>query len=220
MAIQGHCWDPLARDLRWRVIVRYISCGPRKDNTTTARRLAGLCDKARDIEPGRSASDGVRRTAQRGKEAAMAAIPTISSTFLPCRSLFGGVSRNSSPLPRFRNPKSFRIRAAKLPAGVRHLPSCDTRLFFFSSSFTCDGYQEAPFPMDSQVEAPKVEPKLTAPFLGFTRTAEVWNSRACMIGIVGTFIVELVGSPPLSSVGVSASVLNSNSDLLIALSDT
>ncbi|RRT56275.1 hypothetical protein B296_00037594 [Ensete ventricosum] len=90
----------------------------------------------------------------------MAAIPTISSTFLPRRSLFGGVSRNStSLLPRFRNPKSFRIRAAKLPAGV---------------------------------EAPKVEPKLTAPFLGFTRTAEVWNSRACMIGIVGTFIVELI----------------------------
>lgn len=150
MAIRGHCWDPLARDLRWRVILRYISCGPRKDNTntttTTVQRLAGLCDKARDIEPGRSVSDGVRRTAQRGKEAAMAAIPTISSTFLPCRSLFGGVSRNSSPLPRFRNPKSFRIRAAKLPAGVRRLPSCDTRLFIFSSSFTCDGYQEAAFP--------------------------------------------------------------------------
>ncbi|CAL9771680.1 unnamed protein product [Musa acuminata subsp. burmannicoides] len=162
MAIRGHCWDPLTRDLRWRVIHRYISCGPRKDNTnttSTVRRLAGICDKARDTEPGRSVSDGVRRTAQRGKEAAMAAIPTISSTFLPCRSLFGGVSRNSSPFPRFRNPKSFRIRAAKLPAGV---------------------------------EAPKVEPKLTAPFLGFTRTAEVWNSRACMIGIVGTFIVELI----------------------------
>lgn len=40
---------------------------------------------------------------------------------------------------------------------------------------------------------PKVEPKLTAPFLGFTTTAEIWNSRACMIGLIGTFIVELVG---------------------------
>lgn len=43
-----------------------------------------------------------------------------------------------------------------------------------------------------QVELPKVEPKFQAPFLGFTRTAEIWNSRACMIGIIGTFIVEFV----------------------------
>ncbi|KAG9454611.1 hypothetical protein H6P81_007515 [Aristolochia fimbriata] len=42
------------------------------------------------------------------------------------------------------------------------------------------------------VEMPKVEPKLTAPFLGFTRTAEIWNSRACMIGLIGTFVVELI----------------------------
>ncbi|XP_008801597.2 light-harvesting complex-like protein OHP1, chloroplastic [Phoenix dactylifera] len=42
------------------------------------------------------------------------------------------------------------------------------------------------------VEVPKVEPKLTEPFLGFTKTAEIWNSRACMIGIIGIFIVELV----------------------------
>ncbi|URE47245.1 One helix protein [Musa troglodytarum] len=158
MAVHGHCGDPLACDLRWRVILRYTSCGPRKA-TTTARRLAGRCDKARDVDPGRSASASATHGAERGKEAAMAAIPTISSNFLPCRSLFGGVSSNSSPLPRLGNPKSCRIRAAKLPAGV---------------------------------EAPKVEPKLTAPFLGFTRTAEVWNSRACMIGIVGTFIVELI----------------------------
>ncbi|XP_068669392.1 light-harvesting complex-like protein OHP1, chloroplastic [Aristolochia californica] len=42
------------------------------------------------------------------------------------------------------------------------------------------------------VEMPKIEPKLTAPSLGFTRTAEIWNSRACMIGLIGTFIVELI----------------------------
>ncbi|KAH9324832.1 hypothetical protein KI387_005010, partial [Taxus chinensis] len=53
---------------------------------------------------------------------------------------------------------SFKIRAAKLPAGV---------------------------------EGPKEEPKLPVSFLGFTRTAEIWNSRACMIGLIGTFIVEL-----------------------------
>ncbi|KAK3406951.1 hypothetical protein EUGRSUZ_K03081 [Eucalyptus grandis] len=46
--------------------------------------------------------------------------------------------------------------------------------------------------LPSGVEVPKVEPKFQAPFLGFTRTAEVWNSRACMIGLIGTFIVELV----------------------------
>ncbi|CAA2999731.1 Hypothetical predicted protein [Olea europaea subsp. europaea] len=54
---------------------------------------------------------------------------------------------------------SFKIQAAKLPAGV---------------------------------ELPKEQPKFNAPFLGFTKTAEIWNSRACMIGLIGTFIVELV----------------------------
>jgi hypothetical protein len=37
-----------------------------------------------------------------------------------------------------------------------------------------------------------VEPKFQAPFLGFTRTAEIWNSRACMMGLIGVFVVELV----------------------------
>lgn len=46
--------------------------------------------------------------------------------------------------------------------------------------------------LPSGVETPKIEPKLTEPFLGFTNTAEIWNSRACMIGIVGTFLVELI----------------------------
>ena len=39
---------------------------------------------------------------------------------------------------------------------------------------------------------PRVQPKLSEPFLGFTQTAEIWNSRACMMGLIGTFIVELV----------------------------
>ncbi|XP_057794701.1 light-harvesting complex-like protein OHP1, chloroplastic [Salvia miltiorrhiza] len=42
------------------------------------------------------------------------------------------------------------------------------------------------------VELPKEQPKFEAPFLGFTTTAEIWNSRACMIGLIGTFIVELI----------------------------
>ncbi|KAK1312194.1 hypothetical protein QJS10_CPA07g00139 [Acorus calamus] len=64
-----------------------------------------------------------------------------------------------NPKLSLRKSTSFRVRAAKLPAGV---------------------------------ELPKVEPKLSEPFLGFTKTAEIWNSRACMIGIIGTFIVELI----------------------------
>ncbi|KAL9247126.1 hypothetical protein vseg_020591 [Gypsophila vaccaria] len=39
---------------------------------------------------------------------------------------------------------------------------------------------------------PKVEPKFNPPFAGFTSTAEIWNSRACMMGLIGTFIVELI----------------------------
>ncbi|TYI32900.1 hypothetical protein ES332_A04G094300v1 [Gossypium tomentosum] len=62
----------------------------------------------------------------------------------------------------FRNRASFKVLAAKLPGGK------------------------------IQVEVPKVEPKFKAPFLGLTRTAEIWNSRACMIGIIGIFIVELI----------------------------
>lgn len=37
-----------------------------------------------------------------------------------------------------------------------------------------------------------MEPKFEAPFLGFTATAEIWNSRVCMIGLVGIFVIELV----------------------------
>ncbi|CAK8541708.1 unnamed protein product [Lathyrus sativus] len=44
----------------------------------------------------------------------------------------------------------------------------------------------------SGVEFPKVQPQFKRPFLGFTKTAEIWNSRACMIGLIGTFIVELI----------------------------
>ncbi|CAN4080683.1 unnamed protein product [Withania somnifera] len=38
------------------------------------------------------------------------------------------------------------------------------------------------------VELPKEVPKLSRPVLG----SEIWNSRACMIGLMGTFIVELI----------------------------
>ncbi|GMH30071.1 hypothetical protein Nepgr_031914 [Nepenthes gracilis] len=42
------------------------------------------------------------------------------------------------------------------------------------------------------VELPKVQPKFNPPSLGFTKTAEIWNSRACMIGLIGTFIIEFI----------------------------
>ncbi|KAL5740566.1 hypothetical protein ACOSP7_029452 [Xanthoceras sorbifolium] len=98
----------------------------------------------------------------------MATSSVISSSFLPTKALTFH-RRNHQP-SLFNNhnrigttsnnhPPSFRVQAAKLPAGV---------------------------------EMPKVEPKLQAPFLGFTKTAEIWNSRACMIGLIGTFIVELI----------------------------
>ncbi|KAG0469320.1 hypothetical protein HPP92_018648 [Vanilla planifolia] len=54
------------------------------------------------------------------------------------------------------------------------------------------GFRAKAAKLPAGVEMPKVEPKLSEPFFGFTKTAETWNSRACMIGIIGTFIVELV----------------------------
>lgn len=78
---------------------------------------------------------------------------------------------------------AFTVRAAKLPVGVISQLTVtivfSLRMIEFSSS---------------QVEMPKMKPKLAQPFLGFTNTAEIWNSRACMIGLIGTFIVELVGN--------------------------
>jgi hypothetical protein len=46
-----------------------------------------------------------------------------------------------------------------------------------------------------QVEPPKEEPKLPSLFWGFTEDAEVWNSRAAMIGIFGILAVEAVSFP-------------------------
>ncbi|RDX61539.1 Light-harvesting complex-like protein OHP1, chloroplastic [Mucuna pruriens] len=55
----------------------------------------------------------------------------------------------------------------------------------------------------SGVEFPKVQPQFKPPFLGFTKTAEIWNSRACMIGIIGVFIVEsIINGGILQLIGV------------------
>ncbi|KAL3678737.1 hypothetical protein R1sor_021693 [Riccia sorocarpa] len=47
------------------------------------------------------------------------------------------------------------------------------------------------------VEAPKEEPRLQASFWGFTENAEVWNSRASMIGIFGIIFVEFIAGKGL-----------------------
>ncbi|XP_052172080.1 light-harvesting complex-like protein OHP1, chloroplastic [Diospyros lotus] len=99
-------------------------------------------------------------------QTAMASLPALpsssssSSSLLPTNnqhlSLFHVPSRC---IKVSKKPLSFRVQAAKLPAGV---------------------------------ELPKVKPEFKAPFGGFTRTAEIWNSRACMIGLIGTFVVEFI----------------------------
>ncbi len=43
-----------------------------------------------------------------------------------------------------------------------------------------------------QVDVPRDEPKLPVSFWGFTENAEVWNSRASLIGLFGIIIVEAV----------------------------
>ncbi|TYH77066.1 hypothetical protein ES332_D04G128500v1 [Gossypium tomentosum] len=93
----------------------------------------------------------------------MATSSLISSpSLLPTKPLTIHRQNQYQNTTTFRNRIIFKVLAAKLPAGK------------------------------IQVEVPKVEPNFKAPFLGFTRTAEIWNSRACMIGIIGVFIVELI----------------------------
>ncbi|CAN7107491.1 unnamed protein product [Brassica rapa subsp. narinosa] len=69
-----------------------------------------------------------------------------------------------------------------------HCPSQRTLWFGRKQSSLCVRAAKLP----QGVIVPKVEPKFVPAFLGFTFTAEIWNSRACMIGLIGTFIVELI----------------------------
>ncbi|XP_058099342.1 light-harvesting complex-like protein OHP1, chloroplastic [Magnolia sinica] len=96
----------------------------------------------------------------------MATLPTISASLLPNRSLTAIPPTQYQP-----HCKNFNRNGN----------------FQKSNSFKIRAAKLPP-----GVEMPKVEPKLAAPFFGFTRTAEIWNSRACMIGLIGTFIVELI----------------------------
>ncbi|CAH8259875.1 unnamed protein product [Arabidopsis lyrata] len=69
-----------------------------------------------------------------------------------------------------------------------HCPSQTTLWFSRKQSSLC--VRAATLPQGMIV--PKKEPKFKPAFLGFTYTAEIWNSRACMIGLIGSFIVELI----------------------------
>ncbi|KAI3992237.1 hypothetical protein MKX01_033382 [Papaver californicum] len=93
----------------------------------------------------------------------LSSVVTLSSPLVHTRSLKNvavqPIHHHQNGRAGIRKPNSFRIRAAKLPAGV---------------------------------VLPRVTPKFNPPFQGFTKTAEIWNSRACMIGLIGTFIVELI----------------------------
>ncbi|KAJ4849163.1 hypothetical protein Tsubulata_028903 [Turnera subulata] len=99
--------------------------------------------------------------------AASISIASPSSAFLPTSSLT--IQRQSQQLSGF--------------SGVKQIGRSFNKRVQFR-------VQAAKLP--AGVELPKVQPKFQAPFLGFTKTAEIWNSRACMIGLIGTFIVELI----------------------------
>ncbi|THG09273.1 light-harvesting complex-like protein OHP1, chloroplastic [Camellia sinensis] len=98
----------------------------------------------------------------------MATLPSISSSFLQTRTPTIH-PQNQQPLSLFHTPNP-NIKTSRKHSSLK--------------------VQAAKLP--AGVELPKVEPQFKAPFLGFTKTAEIWNSRACMIGLIGTFIVELI----------------------------
>jgi len=96
---------------------------------------------------------------------------------------------------------SLVVRAVKPPAGVKNSSFTSYVMIFLLALFICCYFFLTLFMLLVimnmfvwlfQVEFPKVQPQFKPPFLGFTRTAEIWNSRACMIGIIGVFVVEFV----------------------------
>ncbi|ESR42376.1 hypothetical protein CICLE_v10013078mg [Citrus x clementina] len=101
-------------------------------------------------------------------KAAMASSSLISSSLLPTK--FLTIHRQSQQLSLFNN------HSCKIDTASKRLPT----------------FRVEAAKIPSGVDLPRVQPKFQAPFLGFTKTAEIWNSRACMIGIVFTFIVELI----------------------------
>eukprot|EP00898_Chlorokybus_atmophyticus_P004618 jgi/Chlat1/5157/Chrsp33S05150 len=59
-------------------------------------------------------------------------------------------------------------------------------------------------PRPDQVIQPKRQPKLSVNIFGFTEAAEVLNSRAAMLGLIGIVIVEaIIGHGFLETVGIT-----------------
>ncbi|KAJ0263654.1 hypothetical protein HA466_0021280 [Hirschfeldia incana] len=94
----------------------------------------------------------------------------------------------SSLLTSTRLTSSFVPVSRKFSVHHGHCQSQRTLWFGRKQSSLCVRAAKLP----QGVIVPKVEPKFEPAFLGFTFTAEIWNSRACMIGLIGTFIVELI----------------------------
>ncbi|XP_027072207.1 light-harvesting complex-like protein OHP1, chloroplastic [Coffea arabica] len=102
---------------------------------------------------------------------AMAASAAISSSFLPLPAIASLHHSQNHQLYFLHNNPTLRTSSRS-----------QKRLVF--------KVQAAKLP--AGVELPKEVPKFQPPFLGFTRTAEIWNSRTCMVGLIGIFIVELI----------------------------
>jgi len=113
----------------------------------------------------------------------MSSSPLSSSLFHPLSTLSTHCHGRRQNLCFNRKQQPFVVRAAKLPEGVTF--GTFFQIFKCLSSMVVKS-------CFSQVIVPKAQPKSQPAFLGFTQTAEIWNSRACMIGLIGTFIVELV----------------------------
>ncbi|CAL5043395.1 unnamed protein product [Urochloa decumbens] len=124
----------------------------------------------------------------------MAASCALSAPSCLVRQPLCGSKLGKKLTPCLPSPRDARVRmnAAKLPPGVSETSknaSCNCCKKIVQGK----GFHRYLFDFYGiQVEVPRVQPKLSEPFLGFTQTAEIWNSRACMMGLIGTFIVELV----------------------------
>ncbi|XAR50916.1 hypothetical protein NMG60_11005383 [Bertholletia excelsa] len=108
------------------------------------------------------------------RQRSLASLQATSSSFLSTSR-----SHHQQPLSLFHSPN----RISKTPQNLRVFKVHAAKL-------------------PAGVELPKVEPKFTAPLLGFARTAEIWNSRACMIGLVGVFVILNKGILQLIGVDV------------------
>nr|XP_027065242.1 light-harvesting complex-like protein OHP1, chloroplastic [Coffea arabica] len=100
---------------------------------------------------------------------AMAASPAISSSFLPLPAIASLHQTQNHQLYFLHNNPTLRT-----PPGVRSGWFSRFKLQSFLLEWNCR----------------KKFQNFSPTFLGFTRTAEIWNSRTCMVGLIGIFIVE------------------------------